>query len=488
VAADAPDVLDTAAAGGLAIRGGALRIAGFVAGALLTLASAPLLLRHLGREDFGEYFLVTSLIALVGGVTEVGLGAVSLREYTVRTGAARDALMRTVLGARLVLSVAGVALACLFAAAAGYGGALTLGTAIAGAGLLLGVAQATVSVPLATGLRIGLITAGDLLRSALAVALTVALVVAGAGVLGFLAIPVATGAVLLVLTVPFVRGAVPLRPSLARGPLVALLRETVPLAAATMLNVLYARLVIVVMSLVATAGAVGSFGAAYRVVEVAVGIPVALVTVVFPILARAARDDPGRLRHVLQRTLEVALLGGVLLALTTAVGAELIMPLLGGEEFRATAPVLAILAVALVPIFVNVTVQHALLALRRHRELLVANGVALVVIVVLAFALVPPLGAEGGALAVVLGECVLVTASTAGLLRAAPGLRPELRVVPRVALAAALGAAAALVPPLPEVAEIAAAGGVYLGALAALGAIPGELRAAVAARIAAARA
>jgi hypothetical protein len=38
------------------------------------------------------------------------------------------------------------------------------------------------------------------------------------------------------------------------------------------------------------------------------------------------------------------------------------------------------------------------------------------------------------------------------------------------------------------VAEIAAAGAVYLGALAVLGAIPGELRAAVAARIAAARA
>ena len=43
-----PDVLDSSQAGGIMLRGSAIRSIGYVAGVLLALISAPLLVRHLG--------------------------------------------------------------------------------------------------------------------------------------------------------------------------------------------------------------------------------------------------------------------------------------------------------------------------------------------------------------------------------------------------------------------------------------------------------
>ena len=70
----ADDVLRSPEAGALVIRGGAVRTLGYGVGVGLTAVASILLLRHLGVADFGRFMTVTSLIAIVGGVTEAGLG------------------------------------------------------------------------------------------------------------------------------------------------------------------------------------------------------------------------------------------------------------------------------------------------------------------------------------------------------------------------------------------------------------------------------
>ena len=472
----AEDVLDTGEAGGQAIRGGALRAGSYLAGTLLALVSVPLLVRHLGVVEFGRYFTVVSLIGLVGGVTDVGLGGVVLREYTVRAGPDRDAFMRSILGARLALTSVGVVAAVLFALVAGYSSALVLGTGLAGVGLLLSAAQHTYAVPLAAGLRLGRLTLTELLGGVMVTSLVVALVLASAGTAAFLAVPIPVGLVVVGTTMVFVRGQIPLRPSFAFGELIALVRETLPVAAATVMHTLYARVTIVLMSLIATDVATGVFGTALRVVEVAAGLPVALVATTFPILARAARDDHARLGYALQRVLEIALIGGVGLSLGVGLGADTIISLLGGEGARRAAEVLRILAPILAVVFLTTSWQHALFALGRYRALLAINSVAFAFMVPAVLVLVPLMAAKGAAIAVLTGETVLMLLSSLALLRSRRGLRPGLRTVPRVLLAAAAGLAIGLVPALPVVVATLAGLTAYGVVLAVSGAVPGELR------------
>src|SRR5437763_16686196 len=70
--------------GGIAIRGGAIRVAGYVAGVLVSLGAATILVRHLGVSLFGRYVTVTSLLALAGGVTEAVLYFYGFREFAAR--------------------------------------------------------------------------------------------------------------------------------------------------------------------------------------------------------------------------------------------------------------------------------------------------------------------------------------------------------------------------------------------------------------------
>jgi O-antigen/teichoic acid export membrane protein len=303
----------------------------------------------------------------------------------------------------------------------------------------------------------------------------VVLVVAGAGLVSFLAVPIPAAVAALILTAILVRRDVPLLPSFDRREWWRLLRDTVPFAVATAVNVVYFRTAIVLMSLVATAEETGIFATSFRVVEILVAVPPLAVSTAFPIYSRAARDDPARLRYVVARTFEGSLLLGVGMALTLALGAEVAIDVVGGDEYAESIGVLRIQALVLPAAFATAAWGFALLSLHAHRELLTVNLIAFVLAAALTAVLAATKGAEGAAVATVAGEVALALACAVALTRRDRSLRPPLGLVPRVAIAAAAGASLALVPGLPPLVLAAAGGAVYLVVLVLLRAVPREL-------------
>src|SRR3954469_8430148 len=84
------EVLTDAGAGGSAIRGGVLRVAGYALGLALTGFASIVLLRYLGVVEFGRFVTVTALTAVIGGLTDAGLTVVGQREFVLcRTADAR---------------------------------------------------------------------------------------------------------------------------------------------------------------------------------------------------------------------------------------------------------------------------------------------------------------------------------------------------------------------------------------------------------------
>lgn len=477
-----PDLLDSRDAGPAALRGGALRSGGYALGLLLSLASAPLLIRHLGQEDFGRYITVLSVVVVVAGFTEAGLNTIALREYSSLTGTERDRVLASALGLRLTLSVAAIGLAMAFSAVAGYGSALVLGTFLAGVGLLLQTLQTLLTVALQGNLRFGLATLTDLVRQVVTVALIVGLVLAGAGVVAFLAVGIMAGLVAVGLTVAFVRGLMPLRPSFTASAWWPLVRDTIPYAIAIALNAAYFRVAVIVMSLVATERQTGYFSTSFRVIEVLIGVPALVVGAAFPILTRAARDDRARFAAATERLFELGILAGAALAVAIGLGAGFAIDVLGGSDAAPAADVLRIQGLALVATFVAVACGYPLLSLRRNREIMVANAIALAAAVALTLVLVPVLDAQGAAIAAVVAETALAIATAALLRKAEPGLRLPLGVVPVAAVAAATGVGVALLIGGPDVVRAPVGVLVFLGVVAALGRFPPEVSHALAAR------
>ena len=222
------------------------------------------------------------------------------------------------------MTTLGVAIAIGFTVVAGYPSEVTIGTAIAGAGIFIGAWQNTLVVALQSELKLGSVAAADVVRQIVTTASIALLVVAGAGLIAFFAAsPVAFTAMLLA-TFAATQGLVRLRPAFDLALVGCIWPARQPSnALATALGVLYFQIALISVSLLSTETEAGFYGAAFRVVELANGVPWILATSAFPLLARASHNDADRLRYATQRLLETALVAGGLFAVVIAVGAPL---------------------------------------------------------------------------------------------------------------------------------------------------------------------
>jgi O-antigen/teichoic acid export membrane protein len=451
-----------------------LRVLGYAAGVILSVGSAALLFRHLGVEDGGRYVAVLALVGIVGGVTELGMTNIGVRELAVRSAEQRDPLMRNLLGLRLVVTLVGVAAAVVFAVAAGYDETMVIGTVLAGIGVLAVAVQSTLGIALLAALRFGWVTALDLIRQVLTVAAIVVLVLAGAGLLPFLALTIPVGLAVLALTAWIVRSDVPLRPSFERSEWRRLFRDILPFAAATIIAAVYFRASMIVLSVVSTPTETGYFAAPFRITEVLLVVPNLIVGAAFPIFARAARDDQDRLAYGVERVFQACVVMGGLLFVALLLGAPFAIDVVAGEDFEPSADVLQIQAAALMLAFPNSVLFYVLLTLHRYGILLALSAGALVVNVALAAILGEALGAEGAAIATAAAELAALLAGYAAVRSLAPNVAPGLGVVPKVALAAGLASLLLLTGLTPFLAACAGVV-IYAGVVLALRAVPREL-------------
>jgi O-antigen/teichoic acid export membrane protein len=457
----------------LAIRGGALRVVGYATGVLVSLGAATILVRELGIPGFGRYVTVTSLIALVGGVTEAGIIVYGIREYIARDEPDRRHLMGNLLAMRLSFTLVGVGLAACFAVASGYPHVLVLGTLVAGVGLLAQVVADVLSVSLQAQLRLGRLTIVELIRRVLALILIGALALLGAGLLPFLAASTVAATVALALIAWMVRSYLTIRLTFDWRIWRELLAETLPYAIALSIAAIYFYVTVIIMSLIATATQTGLFATSFRVTQVALAIPSLLLTAVFPLLSRAHRDQ-ATLGDTIGKVFTVAVICGVWMSLALALGASLIIDVIAGGHGRGAVPVLRIQALALIVSFVSTSSALSLVALKRYRPLILASSSALLLNIVLALVLVPALGAKGGAVADVVTEAVAAVGLTVTLIRAVPEHQITLAFVPSVVLACAASTVVLLLP-IGAVAQVIGATAIYVGTLLLTGTIPDEV-------------
>lgn len=469
------DVLDSPEAGSTALRGSALRSAAYFGGIGLSIVSTPLLVRSLSVGEYGRYVTVASLMNLVAGVTEGGLNAVALREYSTLQGDARRSALRSLMGIRYTLSLAGVIVGLAFALAAGYESPLLIGAVGAGIAVVFQAIGALLTTPLQGELRFGWLSSISLVSQGLQVVGIVALVLAGAGVVPFLWMGAPITLATLVMTYVLVRGRMDLRASLRWAQVWPLLRDTIPYTAAVALNVVYFRVTILVMSLQASNAQTSYFATSFRVVEVLLGIPALVIGSAYPILARAERDDDDRFDYAMKRILELALLLGVWMAMCTTAGAKVAIDVIGGSDFAPSVDVLRIQGLTLAATGVSVAAGYGLLTLRRYRAMLVMNAVALVVTIVLTLILVPAMGAQGAALATVLTETVLAIGIIGALLHYRPALARGLIGAPLIIAVGAAGVGVALLSGVPALPALVLANVVFVAGIVLIRRVPPEI-------------
>lgn len=246
-------------------------------------------------------------------------------------------------------------------------------------------------------------------------------------------------------------------PSLCR----TLLREIPVVGAIPVVNQLYARSDILLLTWLGTWRDVGLYGAGLRLVDLARTVPAAYGKAIYPALARA-HGRPQEFRSVARRGLRQVLLLVAPLAFVLGAFAYFLVPIIYGPDAAGGGTSLAVLAWSLLPLAVACVLAQVLFALGRQQVDLRVNVLATIVSVGANALLVPRLGAAGAATAM-LGTTLLYAMLQHGWVKR-HALDP--RVVGyalRVAAVTAVGVASALsVHELGVAATVVIAGGVWI--------------------------
>lgn len=436
------------------ISGGIWRVVALGFATAVSVTGTAIISRQIGPAGFAQFATSLSLVSIAITLSDFGLLALGLKEFTEREGADRERNIRALIALRLLLSLAAAIGIVAFALISGYPEELVIGLGVAGLGLAALSLQASYLVPLQATFRLGEVAAVDALRQVLVTGLMVAAAVTTGQVGAIIAALFPAGIVVAVVVGFMARGVSPIRPSFDLPEFRRLLSLVSVYALAATIGGMYAFVAQVASDHVLSPHESGEFGLAFRTFAVLVAGGIAAIIGGFPLLVHAAgSDDTERLVYAGRRMLQTSWLAGLTCTVGLVTGATVVADVLGGEEFAGAAPAIALIGLAVPMSFVLYAASSLLLANKIHKELVLVCVFGALASVAATVVLADVHGANGAAIGIVLGESV-IAAGYLWILQ-----RTEPRLLPRAgwALLGLLAAAAACLPalmPLPGLVQV----------------------------------
>ena len=418
----------------------AVQVAGKGAVLLMGAVSIAVLTRYLGPEDYGRYTLALMYMQLFGVLADVGLFTTVVRDISKEPGRTEE-LVGNAMTLRSLLALVAIVLGAAVSLALPYDRDVRLAILLAGGPLALGLLNTSIVAVFQSRLRMDRAVISETIGRAATLALTIAVAALD---LGFFAVfGAAAGGTLvsLLLSWRLSRGFARIR-FLADPPLWGrMLRASLPLGLALALNELYFRADTVIISLFRDYAEVGAYTLAYRILEFTLAIGTVFLASMLPVLSGYVARGDQRVNTTIQESWDLFLILGLPLAAGGAIAAPAVIELAAGEGFGEATDPLRILLAAGALSWLNGVFGYALIAKDRQASALWLNALGLTVNVGLNLALVPEYGIVAAAVVTVGSELVILTGSYF-LMRRHFNFFPRARVLPAVALAAALMCAA----------------------------------------------
>jgi glycosyltransferase involved in cell wall biosynthesis/O-antigen/teichoic acid export membrane protein/O-antigen ligase len=363
--------------------------------------------RALLPAAYGNLMLTAGLVDLGATVTDAGLSAVAIRElaqatdeYTARTLTSTLIFLKVALGLLAMMVTIGVTLLLPFGADVGQL-VLVLGPS------LIFVSLNSLSLVFQARLVFKFVLAIAVINVLLNVYGTVAVYNFFPSALAFaqvrLWVAIATGFMTLaILTLVY-------RPGLAFNARAArrLLATAFAFGLSQVLTILFVRIDVPLLALLSGSTQVAIYTSAYRILDLVSLLPVAAAGVALPIMVSIGLRQSSNLRAFAQQYLELAVVAGMLAALTLTLLTEPILAVLYGGRYAASGPVLRVLAWAGAAMFVTNVFVPLVVALDRRRTILFATALGLVTNVGLNVVLIPRFGPAGAAGATAVTELIV---------------------------------------------------------------------------------
>jgi len=366
-----------------------------------------LLTRYLGREGYGAYSTVLAFVYIFSVLADLGLYSLSVREIS-RPGVDEQKIIRNAFSIRFFAGLFLFVLAAATVWLLPYSETVKKGVMIASIGfwflsntnVLIGVFQ--------KHLRMDKVALAEFFSRLLQLGLVWFFVSRDFGFLSFVWAMTAASFLNLILAILFLRKYGGLRLELDFVFWGKFLKQSLPLAAASVLVMVYFKLDTVMLSLMKTQDEVGLYSLAYKVLESLIFLPTMFVGLMMPFFSRFFVQSLEKFKASVFFTQKIFLIFACPLVLGGVFLSRRIILFLAGEQFVPAAWTLSILMMAVGVIFFGALYSSVLIAINRQKKLTLIYGLGAVVNLGLNFVFIPRYSYNGAALTTLFTE-LLVT-------------------------------------------------------------------------------
>ncbi len=370
-------------------------------------------IRYLGATQFGLFAYASAWIAIVAGVSSLGMDALVVRDIIKRPEQA-GMLIGTTIGFRLLTSLFGSLIVLGLVCTIRSDQLLVWGlVALLGVGA---VVQALDSGELWYQSRIQMwrLVLPRLVLFLVINALKVIMILHGAGLVAFVGVSAVEWMASGLLTFAFVRwgktGLGRLTINLERG--WQLLGECWPLALSGLMVILYMKISQLMLAGLLNDTALGVYSAAIRIPEVVNFVPIVLASSLLPSLLRHRDQGPAVDRAARLRFYRLNVLISIAVCLPLSIGSPWIVRLLYGHKFQEAVPIMAVYAWTLPFVFLGVARSQCLLNERQTKCFIIFTFYGLIVNVGMNLLMIPRFGPLGAAWAAILAYAVAALGSS----------------------------------------------------------------------------
>jgi len=404
-----------------------VQVASKVLGTVFGLLAIALITRYMGSSGFGRYSTVIAFASVFAIVADLGLTLVT-SQLINKKGAEEGRILSNLFAFRLVSAILIMAPAPLLVLLMPYGAEVKQGVWLASLAFLLTSLNQVFVGLFQKHLRTDRIAVAEI-SSRLLLAIGVWYAInQNWGLVGILCVTVLANLLSFLVHIWFSRryAAIGLR---FDWPIWReIMSKSWPLLTTIVLNLIYLKADIIILSLLKSDHEVGLYGAAYKIVDVLVSLPFMFAGILLPIMV--AHWSAGRMaeyRLVWQKFFDYTVILVLPLVAGGIVLAEPIMRLVAGRDFEGSGGVLRVLMLAVGAVFMSCFYTHTMVSFEKQRKLIAFYLFTALTALPLYYVLIVRYSYYGAAWATVYSEAAMLAGSVWVVWRTAQ-LRPRLKL------------------------------------------------------------
>ncbi len=414
-----------------------IQFTGKVIGVALGFATSYFILHHLHPNGNGSYTTAMAYLGFFSVVADLGLYLILIRDFN-RPNADRPKILGNLLALRwvsaLLILSAGAILVFALPLSPVEKMAVLIGT---GSFICVAATQLLVGVFL-TNLAMIYVTTGELIGRVILLSLTWWAVHHGSGVQGVMWAVVAGSLSNFAIVWISARRFMNLRLRFDWDYWRSTLRDTLPVAASIVLNLIYFRADTIILRAFKSTYDVGLYGAAYKILEILNTFPIMFVGLLLPVLGAAfSNRDDVTFQRIFRRGFEFVLMAAVPLLVGGWMLARPLMVFAGGPDFAPAAPVFRLLLIAVSALYLGSLSGHTITIINRQRQMVWSYLSVAIVGLVIYLGLIPKYSLYGAAIGTIVTEVATATVGYILILRVMK-FQLSLSILPRLLGSAAL--------------------------------------------------